>query len=508
LGESTVSGPQEEWDQPDRSDQRGSRDATIDLARLVEGVQQQILVEQNGGGNGRRHGPKHSAALAQRPAPAMRSTEELPVPPLPREPGPSGALNGRLEADLLDGDPVASQILADQTRTPPAVQLASPLETDQQDSQPGRRTLPVPPGSLADLRQRLELLPFGHPSSPYHVDGERRPDPPRLKHLELAPPPVRSRLGHWTASTPASGLPARTGTAGYNQEALAAADAAAGSPDPQTAPWYAEEDDAFLWPDHTSPGVPDMAVALPAERGGEGSPVKLPTVIPRTEADGTWTLGSARLTRDQVRIADEAYDRFRAAEGRSLFGSYGSAGLTSMLRHLEEGLDFGRLAPDTEQRALLEPDAFRARFADQLKRNPDRLPEQLARRVPDALSYSFIFDAERYSAGIWIVQDAIAAQGFRLVTRRNGWTSTADKCVVTAWNDPLHDLPFQVQFHTSASLEAQHLAQTSASLISDPRIPRAEAVNLQADLAAAWAALPAPPGNSQIDDFDIDGETA
>src|SRR5258708_13929451 len=40
-------------------------------------------------------------------------------------------------------------------------------------------------GSLADLRRRLERLPAGHPSSPYHDDLSRKPPVPRLKDLEL-----------------------------------------------------------------------------------------------------------------------------------------------------------------------------------------------------------------------------------------------------------------------------------------------------------------------------------
>jgi hypothetical protein len=40
-------------------------------------------------------------------------------------------------------------------------------------------------GSLADLRRRLELLPSGHPSSPYNDDLTRKPPVPRLKDLEL-----------------------------------------------------------------------------------------------------------------------------------------------------------------------------------------------------------------------------------------------------------------------------------------------------------------------------------
>ena len=37
----------------------------------------------------------------------------------------------------------------------------------------------------ADLTRRLQLLPPGHPSSPYEADGSRRPPVPRLCDLEL-----------------------------------------------------------------------------------------------------------------------------------------------------------------------------------------------------------------------------------------------------------------------------------------------------------------------------------
>jgi hypothetical protein len=202
-----------------------------------------------------------------------------------------------------------------------------------------------------------------------------------------------------------------------------------------------------------------------------------------------------------VRIANDAYDRFRAAEGRSLFGGYSGGGLTPTLQHVASSLEHGGLASDTEQTALVDPDTFKARFSDLLRRYPDRTVDRLARRVPGAISYAFIFDSERYSADSWIVQDALTAQGFRLLARRNDWNNTANRCVATMWQDPAHDVPFQVEFHTTASLEAQQLARTSANLINDPRIPSADAVHLQADLAAAWASLPAPPSNSEIGNY-------
>jgi hypothetical protein len=223
--------------------------------------------------------------------------------------------------------------------------------------------------------------------------------------------------------------------------------------------------------------------------------------------DGSWSWGQVRLSRDLVRVADDAHDRFRAAEGRDLFGHYGKGGLTPMLSRVAERIRGGELAPDAARHALLEPDEFRARFAEMLSRHPDRGPEQLARRVPGALSYSFLFDSAQYAEGIAAVQEALELQGFQLRVRRNTWPNAANRCVLTVWHDPLTDLPFQVQFHTEASLEAQHLARTSAALISDPRIPPSEAEDLRSEIRAAWAAIPAPPGNAVIGDYRQDGGT-
>jgi hypothetical protein len=72
---------------------------------------------------------------------------------------------------------------------------------------------------------------------------------------------------------------------------------------------------------------------------------------------------------------------------------------------------------------------------------------------------------------------------------------------MTVWLDPVRGLPFSVQFHTKASIEAHHLTRSSASLLADPRIPPAEAASLSTDLAAAWAALPSPPGSATIGDY-------
>jgi hypothetical protein len=330
--------------------------------------------------------------------------------------------------------------------------------------------------AVADLRRRLELLPYGHPSSPYHDDGERKPPPPRLKHLELAPP-VKTSI---TRNTPAAVLPSPeldTSTAGTSPPAAT----------PRLPP---------------HPSVPPLPPPAALAEVATSAPAA------RIAPDGSWSWGRVRLSRDLIRAADDAYDRFRAAEGRDLFGHYGQGGLTPMLSRVAERTARGELAADAARYALLDPDEFRARFAEMLSRHPDRSPEQLARRVPGALSYSFLFDDELYAEGIANVQEALELQGFQLRGRWNTWSSAANRCVLTVWHDPLTDLPFQVQFHTRASLEAQHLARTSAALINDPRIPSSEADDLRSEIRAAWAALPAPPGNADIADYRRDGNSA
>jgi hypothetical protein len=529
---------------------------------------------------------------------------------------------------------------------------------------------PLEPGTWADLRQRLERLPYGHPSSPYHVDGERKPPPPRLVHLELAPPapdrigerPSRSspQASHQVDPAPADDHreparaevpPTRARAASAQQsrgrrarqsppapaqpipfgpdatvsppesapttnfsEPAASAGAAGNGPDrsgewpaprrepdrppataqagaaatgqkdsplpappqptaerripPEAEPGStpvaenligapAEPPPRFTQPStgrerHAShpsftptaepiqhpvdrstgssvtdgepatqrtsrrptftpasqiagsdarselSGIPNDAPAASARRGPGFNPDVSP---PRMGSDGSWTWGPAKLAPDQVGVADDAYDRFRAAEGRDLFGSYVGSGLTAKLRQIEERLEHGSLDSQTEDHALLDIDVFRARFAEMLRRHPDRSPELLATRVPGALSYAFIFGLDDYADGIVLVQDALEAQGFELQARKNSWSSAANRCVFTMWSDPLSELPFEVQFHTSASFEAQQLARTSVNMINDPRIPPEEAASLRSDLASAWAAVPSPPGNAEIGDY-------
>jgi hypothetical protein len=344
------------------------------------------------------------------------------------------------------------------------------------------------PGSLADFRQRLERLPYGHPSSPYHVDGERKPPPPRLRHLELAPPaaaparppahvlssPVPPAPKLSAAPPPATVLPAAPPPATVLPAAAAPAPAAPThfQPDrPGLAPPASQRPEArqaAMRPDPGPSPISHQADPVQSARPGGDAP--------RTAADGSWSWGPARLTGGQVRIAEDAYERFRAADGRSLLGGHDrGSGLTAAMRRIES-LGHARLA--TGERALLPPDVFRARLADMLRRHPDRSPEQLSMRVPGALCYIFVLEDEQYADSVRDIEEALYNQGYQLQARKNGWTSPANRSVFTIWHDPFNDVPFQVQFHTEASLDAQRRGR-SPGPSRDPGVPPAQAESIR-----------------------------
>ena len=70
-------------------------------------------------------------------------------------------------------------------------------------------------GSIEDLRQRLERLPPGHPSSPYNDDLTRKPPVARLKDLELPFHDTNGAARHHEPETqPAAVSAGATGAAG------------------------------------------------------------------------------------------------------------------------------------------------------------------------------------------------------------------------------------------------------------------------------------------------------
>jgi hypothetical protein len=260
-------------------------------------------------------------------------------------------------------------------------------------------------------------------------------------------------------------------------------------PDGMTRPDWAQPEPAA---DTIGAGISDAEPNHPSEE-------------PRTGPDGSWEWNGRQLTPEQRLIAENALSRYRVAEGRNVFGSYGHSGLTPAMRRVEAQLERGQLLPDTEDRALKTPDRFKERLADLIARHPDKSAEELSHEVHDGIRYAFIFETEHYAEGTLQVHSRLKGHGFELEARWNGWESREYKGINSRWRDPAHDLVFEVQFHTASSWDVWQQAHASYEQIIDPRTSPAERMRLRAVHAEKSAAISVPPGCTTIPDFRKEG---
>jgi hypothetical protein len=506
-------------------------------------------------------------------------------------------------------------------------QLTEPSVRSQEATPPDRSRLADRPerGSLADLRQRLERLPAGHPSSPYNDDLTRKLPVTSLKDLELPLQGTERDLNgtakhyeHGLAEGASHngvggrGLDADTlSTSGWTsvtdvEDAADALDDADGvsAPEDLGAPAgdrTTPEDLGAPAGDRTTPedlgapagdratpddlsttnglgGTDGLAVTDPADGEGDtgtdegkgvtdwlsapwGSPADLGSTAsegitddwdsapgrdapanlgpdgatepgwaepepavgtlshgvldtepnhaseePRTGPDGSWEWNGRHLTPEQRLVAENALSRYRVAEGRNVFGSYGHSGLTPAMRRVEAQLERGQMLPDTEDRALKSPDRFKERLADLIARHPDKSAEELSDEVHDGIRYAFIFETEHYAEGTLQVHSRLKGNGFELEARWNGWESREYKGINSRWRDPAHDLVFEVQFHTASSWDVWQQAHASYKQIIDPRTSPAERMRLRAVHAEKSAVISVPPGCTAIPDFRKEGQ--
>jgi len=282
------------------------------------------------------------------------------------------------------------------------------------------------PAQSADLQSRLERLPAGHPSSPYHGDGSRKPPPPDPADYELPLP-----------------------------------------------------DELPPNPDQPDPHLPTTDAA-------------------RVGPDGSWDWKGRHLTPEQNRIADQALVRCRDAEGRDADGNYADHGLTPAMRRIEAQLDHGHLVKDTEKFALKDPDRFKEKFAERIAFQPDENPTVIASRLHDGIRYTFQYDDDHYTEGVYQTEAAAKQEGFELILRKPRWDGQLYKGINRQWRDPDSGLLFEVQFHTHASWEAKQKTHAAYERLSDPGTPPTERETLEGYQREITASVPVPPGALEI----------
>lgn len=295
--------------------------------------------------------------------------------------------------------------------------------------------------SKADLRQRLEQLPPGHPSS------LRSDDPESSKARDLRQPE----------------------DAGNSRRE---ADAIKQN--------YWSEVPRFLraWAEHLR--------RWPAER--------VAAVVDRArDPAGSWRGdGNQYLDPEQHAQSNEVIAGVGRSEKR-LTEHMEEAGRENACGGWLEGLGH----------RLKGEERLKEKVAESLRIAPAKTPEEVIREIPDAIRYTFCFEPNNYAEGYWAVKDRMQLNGYRMSYSKNHWRSDLEyKGTNTRWVTPEGHL-FEVQFHTPESYHAkEEITHKSYERIRSRLTDRSERHELEAFQREVCSWITVPGGAASIEDYD------
>jgi hypothetical protein len=262
--------------------------------------------------------------------------------------------------------------------------------------------------SKADLRQRLERLPPGHPSF-LRSDAPEHDQPPSVRDPDR---------------------PTSAETAEQDSEACREA-----KPDLQADAVkrnYWSEVPRFLqaWVDHMRRWPAELVTAVvDRSRDPEGS----------WRGDGNQYLDPERHAETNAEIT-----RIHQAEKK----------LTEHIGEAERENDCGAWLEGLEHR-LKGDDRIKEKVADLWETGaPDATAKEIGREIPDAIRYTFCAEPENYKEVYWDIKDRLQAHGYEMYYSENHWSNTQYKGINTRWLTP-EGQRFEVQFHTPESFHAK-----------------------------------------------------
>ena len=295
--------------------------------------------------------------------------------------------------------------------------------------------------SKADLRQRLEQLPPGHPSS------LRSDDPESSQARDLR--------------QPEDGGNSRREADAIKQN-------------------YWSEVPRFLraWADHVR--------RWPAER--------LAAVVDRgRDPAGSWRGdGNQYLDPEQHAQSNEVITGVGRSEKR----------LTEHMEGAERENACGGWLEGLGHR-LKGEERLKEKIAESLRIAPAKTPEEVIREIPDAIRYTFCFEPDNYAAGYSAVKDQMQLSGYQMVYSKNHWRYDLEyKGTNTRWVTPEGHL-FEVQFHTPESYHAkEEITHKSYERIRSRLTDRSERRELEAFQREVCSWIAVPGGTASIEDYD------
>ena len=121
--------------------------------------------------------------------------------------------------------------------------------------------------------------------------------------------------------------------------------------------------------------------------------------------------------------------------------------------------------------------------------------------LPDAIRYTFQYDEVRYTHAVREDIARMKEQGFKLDILKNSWSGDQYKGINSQWIDPDTGQRFELQFHTRISFEAKQLTHASYERLRSKQADAFEELVLEAFQKKVSAAVPIPPGATDIPDY-------
>ena len=100
--------------------------------------------------------------------------------------------------------------------------------------------------------------------------------------------------------------------------------------------------------------------------------------------------------------------------------------------------------------------------------------------MPDAIRYTFQYQAAHYTQGVWMDIERLKSQGFELQKLRNSWSDEQYKGINSQWIERDTGQRFEVQFHTRISFEAKDLTHDAYERIRSKQADVFEELVLEA----------------------------
>jgi hypothetical protein len=210
-----------------------------------------------------------------------------------------------------------------------------------------------------------------------------------------------------------------------------------------------------------------------------------------SQADGGWFgEGDRRLNPEQNTDASKACEDIRT-EGREVIRP-------AMER--VEAADPGRRLAGLEH-MLKGEDRLKEKIADVLFVEPNLTAKQAADKVTDAVRFTFTYTRQRYAEGVLFDVERLKSEGFELIKLKNLWEKEQYKGINSQWRRPETGLRFEVQFHTSESLEAKELTHQAYERLRSTQVNQVERDGLEDYQKRVNTQIVTPPGTTEIEEF-------